>query len=122
MGTDEAIKFVIDRFWDYHSQNQQYDDDEDSDEEEEGEGEGDEAMEERKRRKTQSRQHKQSRQLFEGCISRTQCLALAKEFSTIFGDERVVDSLLFTGQTQLGLYEILVSCAACAARRDLFEA
>lgn len=49
---------------------------------------------------------------FEGCISRTQCLSLAQEFCTIFGDDRVVDALMFTGQEQLGLYEILVSCAA----------
>ena len=106
--TDEAIQFVIDRFWDYHSQNIDDDDDDDQSESDDDD-------------ESDMKAHKQSRQLFEGCISRSQCLSLAKEFSEIFGDDRVIDALMFTGQQQLGLYEILVSCAACASHRELFE-
>merc|ERR1712083_900490 len=99
------------------------------DEEEEDEGDDEEGnstkqrdgAEDRKRLEKLNRTHIRSRKLFEGCISRTQCMALANEFCTIFGDDRVIDALMFTGQEQLGLYEILVSCAACASRRDLFE-
>eukprot|EP01083_Nonionella_stella_P183696 664558_1 len=52
----------------------------------------------------------------ERCIARAHCLELAKEFSAKFGDDRscVIDALMFTQQKQLGLYEILVLCAACA--------
>eukprot|EP01083_Nonionella_stella_P131262 398657_1 len=59
----------------------------------------------------------------EMCIARAHCLELAKEFSAKFGDDRscVIDALMFTQQKQLGLYEILVSCAACAGHRELFE-
>jgi len=130
--TDEAIQFVIDRFWDYHSQNtlsskdggaavdvndaDQVLDDVDVDDVAEAEADSDAASLSKTLKK-----HQQSRKLFEGCISRSQCLSLAKEFSEIFGDDRVIDALMFTGQSQLGLYEILVSCAACASHRELFE-
>merc|ERR1712137_1012798 len=111
--TDQAIQFVIDRFWEYHSKNMHiiidHDEDDDNDE--------DDRVDVIKTLK----KHQQSRQLFEGCISRTQCLSLAKEFSEIFGDDRVIDALMFTNLQQLGLYEILVSCAACASHRQLFH-
>jgi len=103
--TDDAIQFVIDRFWDYHSLNVADDE----------ENENEEVVDEEKKK------HKQSRQLFDGCISRAQCLSLANEFAKIFGDDRVIDSLMFTGQQMFGLYEILVSCAACASEPELFD-
>eukprot|EP01083_Nonionella_stella_P086469 240268_1 len=129
--TDEAIQFVIDRFWDYHSQNDDIDGNENENEMQHEDDDlhqnedEDELMQrgdsDRKQFEKTLKKHKQSRQLFEGCISRAQCLELAKEFSEIFGDDRVIDALMFTGQKQLGLYEILVSCAACASHRELFE-
>ncbi|ETO04000.1 hypothetical protein RFI_33402 [Reticulomyxa filosa] len=62
-----------------------------------------------------------SRQLFEGCISREKAFELAAEFAKVFGDDRVIDAVMFTGMKQLGLYEILVSCAACAAEPSQFD-
>jgi len=61
------------------------------------------------------------RKLFEGCISREQTYYLACEFAKVFGDDRVIEALMFSGMPQLGLYEILVSCAACAADPHLFN-
>jgi len=124
--TDEAIQFVIDRFWDYHSQNIDDDDDDDLNNDQQDinddiDNDNNDDVNSRKQLTNTLKKHKQSRQLFEGCISRSQCLSLAKEFSEIFGDDRVIDALMFTGQQQLGLYEILVSCAACASHRQLFE-
>lgn len=123
--TDEAIQFVIDRFWDYHSQNIDDDDDDlnndQQDINDDIDNDNNDDVNSRKQLTNTLKKHKQSRQLFEGCISRSQCLSLAKEFSEIFGDDRVIDALMFTGQQQLGLYEILVSCAACASHRELFE-
>lgn len=46
---------------------------------------------------------------------------MAEEFAETFGDDRVIDAVMFTGLQQLGLYEILVSCAACAADPSEFD-
>uniref|UniRef100_A0A7S0TBU6 Glycerol-3-phosphate dehydrogenase n=1 Tax=Elphidium margaritaceum TaxID=933848 RepID=A0A7S0TBU6_9EUKA len=114
--TDEAIQFVIDRFWDYYNANNAEADAGSNSSTGNSHNDGDVDAEQ-----DNKKFHQQSRQLFEGCISRAQCLSLAYEFSNVFGDDRVIDALMFTGQQQLGLYEILVSCAACASHRELFE-
>ena len=67
------------------------------------------------------RKAQRARKVFEGCITREQCYLLAERFAQVFGDDRVIDALMFTGMKQLGLYEILVSCAACAADAHLFD-
>merc|ERR1712154_435673 len=74
--TDEAIQFVINRFWDYHSQNSHEYDDEEDVEEEDANGQQADGIEDRKHLAKLNQTHKRSRKLFEGCKSRTQCMAL----------------------------------------------
>ncbi|ETO26897.1 hypothetical protein RFI_10237 [Reticulomyxa filosa] len=141
--TDEAILFVIDKFMQCYDRQEQ---DEERDQTIENESpQGDsitksefdsefesdpnanaeitaiETEEEWQEWRINQMKAEQSRQLFEGCISREKAYILANEFAKVFGDDRVIDAVMFTGMKQLGLYEILVSCAACAAGPDQFD-
>eukprot|EP00490_Sorites_sp_Unknown_P000172 CAMPEP_0114660062 /NCGR_PEP_ID=MMETSP0191-20121206/19189_1 /TAXON_ID=126664 /ORGANISM="Sorites sp." /LENGTH=149 /DNA_ID=CAMNT_0001887343 /DNA_START=852 /DNA_END=1301 /DNA_ORIENTATION=+ len=140
--TDAAIQFVIDRFLDYHNKNMlrkeelelqeqelnnginDINDDDINDEYYEdaiiSEEELNELLVKGDHEKIRKK-YKKSTEIFEGCISRQQAYKLAKEFAHVFGDDRVIDALMFTGLKELGLYEILVSCAACAADPHLFD-